>query len=171
MIKVVPEWPTRFPYILQFKSEFCNKVFMIWATVSSRFFFFFFSDSIALLNLWLQRIHHQSDFGIDHFVMFLCSVIFCVAASGCLLQPIRSLGKTLLAFALLQFAFLGQLACYSIYLLISYFVLTILLYYINKQEDIISEINVQYLEFLEYRRKIILMIIDLKVMWEYRRNL
>ena len=33
----------------------------------------------------------------------------------------RSLGKTLLAFALLHFALLAKLACYSSYLLPSYF--------------------------------------------------
>ena len=32
---VIPEWSTGFPYFLQFKSEFGNKEFMIWATVSS----------------------------------------------------------------------------------------------------------------------------------------
>ena len=29
------EWPSDFPYFLQFKSEFGNKEFVIWATVSS----------------------------------------------------------------------------------------------------------------------------------------
>ena len=29
------EWPSGFPYFLQFKSEFGNKKFMIWAKVSS----------------------------------------------------------------------------------------------------------------------------------------
>ena len=33
---VLPEWPSGFPYFLQFKSEFDNKAFMIWATVSSQ---------------------------------------------------------------------------------------------------------------------------------------
>ena len=32
---VIPERPSVFPYLFQFKSEFCNKEFMIWATVSS----------------------------------------------------------------------------------------------------------------------------------------
>ena len=30
MIKVISEWSSGFPYFLQFKSEFCNKEFMIW---------------------------------------------------------------------------------------------------------------------------------------------
>ena len=32
----MPEWPSGFPYFLQFKSEFGNKEFMIWVTVSSQ---------------------------------------------------------------------------------------------------------------------------------------
>ena len=31
----MPEWSSGFPHFLQFKSEFGNKEFMIWATVSS----------------------------------------------------------------------------------------------------------------------------------------
>ena len=40
MIYVIPEWPCGFPYFLQFKPEFCNKELTIWATVSSRFCFY-----------------------------------------------------------------------------------------------------------------------------------
>ena len=36
MIKVIPECFSGFPYFLQFQSEFCNKEFMIWATVIYR---------------------------------------------------------------------------------------------------------------------------------------
>ena len=39
LIEVIPEWSSGFLYFLQFKSEFCNKEFMIWATVSSQFCF------------------------------------------------------------------------------------------------------------------------------------
>ena len=35
LIQVIPEWSSGFPYLLQFKSEFGNKDFMIWAKVSS----------------------------------------------------------------------------------------------------------------------------------------
>ena len=35
LIYVIPEWSSGFPYFLQFKFEFGNKEFMIWATVSS----------------------------------------------------------------------------------------------------------------------------------------
>ena len=36
LILVIPEWSSSFPYFLQFKSEFSNKEFMIWATISSQ---------------------------------------------------------------------------------------------------------------------------------------
>ena len=36
LIEVIPEWSSGFPYFLQFKSEFGNSEFMIWATGSSR---------------------------------------------------------------------------------------------------------------------------------------
>ena len=32
----IPEWPSPFPYILQFKPEFCSMELIIWATMSSR---------------------------------------------------------------------------------------------------------------------------------------
>ena len=37
MTQVIPEWSSGFPYFLQFMSEFGNKEFMIWATVSSQY--------------------------------------------------------------------------------------------------------------------------------------
>ena len=42
-----------FAYFFQFKSEFCNKELMIWATVNSQFCFVY---CIELLHLRLQRI-------------------------------------------------------------------------------------------------------------------
>ena len=32
LIWVIPEWSNGFPYFLQFKSEFCNKEFIIWSS-------------------------------------------------------------------------------------------------------------------------------------------
>ena len=40
--------------------------------------------------------------------MSMCGVFFCVFGRGCLLWPVHSLGKTLLAFALLYFVLQGQ---------------------------------------------------------------
>ena len=39
MIQVIPEWSSSFPHFLQLNSEFCNKEFSIWATVSSQSYF------------------------------------------------------------------------------------------------------------------------------------
>ena len=93
-----------FPYFLQFKSEFGNKEFMIWATVSSRSCFCWLykaSPSLAakkIINL------------ISVLTIWQCScVVFsCVVGRGYLLWPVCSLGKTLLAFALHYFVLQGQ---------------------------------------------------------------
>ena len=47
------KWSSVFCSFLEYKSEFCNKKFMIWATVSS---WYVFADCIKLFDLWLQRI-------------------------------------------------------------------------------------------------------------------
>ena len=60
-----------------------------------------FADSIELLHLW-HKEYNQSDFGIAHLVMSMCRVFSCVVGRGCLLWPVHSLGKTLLAFVLLH---------------------------------------------------------------------
>ena len=41
--------------------------------------------------------------------MAMCRVFSCVVGRGCLLWPVHSVGKTLLAFALLHFVFQGQI--------------------------------------------------------------
>ena len=93
-----------FPYFLQFKSEFCNKEFMIWATVS------FWS-----CFCWLYRVSPSSAAkNIINLISVLtiwwcsCGVISCVVGRGFLLWPVHSPGKTLLAFALLHFVLRGQ---------------------------------------------------------------
>ena len=53
--------------------------------------------------------YNQSDFGFDHLVMSMCRVLACVVGRGRLLWPVRSLGKTLLAFALLHFVLKVQI--------------------------------------------------------------
>ena len=39
LIQIIPEWAGGFPWFLQFMSESCNKELIIWATVSSRYYF------------------------------------------------------------------------------------------------------------------------------------
>ena len=53
--------------------------------------------------------------------MSTCRVISCVVGKECLLWPVCSFDKILLAFALLHFVLQSKLACYSGYLLTSYF--------------------------------------------------
>ena len=53
--------------------------------------------------------------------MSMCIVFSCVIGRGCLLWPVRSLGKTLLAFVLLHSVLQGQIFLFSTYLLTSYF--------------------------------------------------
>ena len=92
-----------FPYFLQFKSEFCNKEFMIWATVSSWFCFCWLygaSPSLAAKNI-INLILVLTTWWCS------CGVFSCVVGRGCLLWPVCSLGKTLLAFALLHFVLHG----------------------------------------------------------------
>ena len=77
MITVIPEWSSGFPYFLQFKSEFGNKEFMIWATVSSQSCFcslYRASPSLAAKNLIIL---------ISVFTIWWCP---CVVSSLVLLE-------------------------------------------------------------------------------------
>ena len=77
---------------------------MIWATVSSQSCFWWLyraSPSLATKNI-------ISLISVLHPVLSMCRVVFCVVGRGCLLWPVCSLGKTLLAFALLHFVVQGQ---------------------------------------------------------------
>ena len=97
------EWSSSFPYFLQFKSEFGNKDFMIWATVSSQSYFF-----------WLYRASPSlASKNITNLILVLTiwwrSLVFsCVVIRDCLLWAVCSLGKTVLAFALLHFVLQSQ---------------------------------------------------------------
>ena len=78
---------------------------MIWATVCSWFCFCWLyraSSSLATKNI-INLI-----LGIDHLVMSICRVISCVVGRGCLVWPVHSLDKSLLAFFLLHFVLQGQ---------------------------------------------------------------
>ena len=98
--------PGGFPYFLQFKSEFDNKEFMIWATVSSQSYF-----------CWLCR---ASPSLVAKNIINLISVLTtcwcpCVEFSLVLLKEgvcydqCSPLAKTLLAFALLWFVLQAQI--------------------------------------------------------------
>ena len=66
-----------------------------------------FADCIELLHLQLKE-YNQCDFCIDYLFMSMLRVISCVVGGWCLLWPVRSLGKTLLAFVLLHFVLQAQ---------------------------------------------------------------
>ena len=53
--------------------------------------------------------------------MSTCRVFSCVVRRGCLLWPVQSLGKTLLAFAMLHFVLQGQTCLFLQVSLFSYF--------------------------------------------------
>ena len=86
---------------------------MIWATVSSRSCFCF--------SIFGCKEYNLPNFGIDHLAMSINRVVSCVVGRGCLLWPVHSVGKTLLAFVLLHFDSRTKLASYSSYLLTAYF--------------------------------------------------
>ena len=133
LIYVIPKWSSGFLHFLQFQSEFGNKEFIIWATVSSRSCF-----------CWLYRAspslaakYNQSDFSVGHLVMSMCRVFSCVVGRGCLLWPVCSLGRTLLAFALLHSILKAKFACYSRCFLTSYFCIPVL----YNEKDIFWGVN------------------------------
>ena len=73
---------------------------MIWATVISQSCFLLTVCSISIFGC---KEYNQSDFSIDYLVISMCRVFSCVVGRGCLVWSVCSLGKTLLAFALLHF--------------------------------------------------------------------
>ena len=91
---------------------------MIWATVSSRSCFYWMyraSPSLA------TKKYKQFDFCIDHLMMSICRVIPSFVGRGCLLWPVCSLGKTVSLWPCFVLYSEAKFACYSRYLLTSYF--------------------------------------------------
>ena len=68
-----------------------------------------FLRTVWSFSIFSCKEYNQSDYSIDHLVMFMCGFVPCVCGRGCLLWPVCSLGKTLLAFALLHFVLQGQI--------------------------------------------------------------
>ena len=102
----MPEWPSGFPYFLQFNPEFCNKELMIWATFSSRSCFYWLyraSPSLAAKNT------NQSDFTIAHLLMSMCRVNSWLLEKGVFYDQCVLFDKTQLAFALFHFVLQGQM--------------------------------------------------------------
>ena len=103
LIWVIPEWSSVFSYFLQFKSEFGNKEFMIWATVILVLFLLYrASPSLAAKSI-------ISLISVLTICWCPCVVFSCGVGRGCLRWPVHSLGKALLAFALLHSILRGQI--------------------------------------------------------------
>ena len=109
MIKLISECSSGFPYFLQFKSEFCNKKFRIWATLSSRSCFcWLYSASPSLAAKNIINLISVLTTGQCPYVESSLAIV----GRGSLLWPVHSLGKTLLAFALIHFVCQAKFACY-----------------------------------------------------------
>ena len=113
----MPEWSSGFPYFLQLKSEFCNKEFMIWATVSSWSYFCYLyiaspSSAVNIINL------------ISVLTIWWCP---CVESSLVLLEEgvcydqCILLGKLYYPLPCFSLYSKAKFACYSMYFLTSYF--------------------------------------------------
>ena len=61
-----------------------------------------------MVPLWLGWSSPSSAYEFTLLVKSVCRVFSCIVGRGCLLWPVCSLGKTLLAFALLHFVLQGQ---------------------------------------------------------------
>ena len=93
-----------FPYFLQFKSEFAIR--SSWSEPQAAPGLVF--AACIEFSIFRCKEYNQCDFGIDYLVMSMCRVISYVVGRGCLLWLVHSLGKTLLAFALLHFVLQHQ---------------------------------------------------------------
>ena len=99
------------------KTERLSRIEPIWATVSSGSCFCWLcraspSSSAEKKSIWSQYWP---------LVMCTCGVTSCGVGRGCFLWPVCSLGKTLLALPCFILYSKAKLACYSKYLLTSYF--------------------------------------------------
>ena len=72
-----------------------------------------FSGAIGKTDRGIANGDIVDDFIFDPLVMSTCRAVSCVVGRGCLLSPVSSLGKTLLAFALLHFVLQDQI-CLSL---------------------------------------------------------
>ena len=72
--------PGGFPYFLQFMSEFWNKGLVIWVSLSLLQVLFLLT--IQSFSIFSCQEHNQSDFNIDHLVMFMCRVFSCIVGNS-----------------------------------------------------------------------------------------
>ena len=96
-------------------------IFVKFFFVFLQYHFCFMFFVVVVVFLFGCKEYNESDFGVDHLVMFMCRVFSCVVGRGCLLWPVRSLGKTLLALPCFILYSKAKFACYSRCFLSSYF--------------------------------------------------
>ena len=65
--------------------------------------------SVHSIPIFGYKECNQSHFSINHLLLSMCKVVSCVVGRGCVLWPGHSLGKPLLACALLHFILQGQI--------------------------------------------------------------
>ena len=69
--------------------------------------------TISRFSIFGCKEYKQSDFAIDHLVIFMCRVSLVLLEEGVCYDQCVLLAKLLLAFALPHFVLQGQIACYS----------------------------------------------------------
>ena len=115
---MIPEWSSDFPYFLQFMSEFCNKEFMIWATVSSPSGFcrlYTASPSSAAKNI-INLVLALTIWWCPCVESFLVLLEEGICYDQCIIFA------KLLAFALLHFVFQGQ-TCFLLQVFLDFLLL------------------------------------------------
>ena len=103
------------------KPEVCNKELMIWATVSSRSWFYWLYFPFSIFSC---IGYNQSDFSTAHLMMSMCRVISCFWKSVFAMCSVFS-WQNLLAFVLLHFVLQNQPCLLLQVLLTSYFCIPI----------------------------------------------
>ena len=83
-----------------------------------------------------ENIINQISFGIDHLVIPMCRVISCAVGTWCLLSPVHSLGKILLAFDLLCFVLRGQI-CLLFQVSLDFLLVHFMMKWTNDEKNII----------------------------------
>ena len=99
------EWPSGFSYFFHLSLNLAIR--SSWSEPQSDTSLIF-AECIEL-SIFGCKKYYQSDFGVDHLVMSICRVFSFVVGRGCLLWPVFSISKTLLAFALLHSVLQGQI--------------------------------------------------------------
>ena len=100
-------WPLGYTWMVKWFSLLSLSLNLAIWSLSSDQLLVLFLLTVQSFSIFSCKEYNQSDFSIDHLVMFVCRVISCVVGRECLLWPVCSLGKTV-SFCLLHFVLQGQ---------------------------------------------------------------